>query len=105
MGVAAGYGLAGWVLIRSRKPCRVVSFRAEVEYSLAEKMAVAACPARSVKSSKSVAVNSDFWTRSLLMEMTPTTLSLIFRGMTAVGWSNGVASLCATWAAKKFSPV
>jgi len=25
------YGLAGWVLIMSRKPCRVVSFLAEVE--------------------------------------------------------------------------
>ena len=45
-------------------------------------------------------VNAVFWTRSLLIEMTPITLSLIFRGMTAMGWSNGVGSRKATWSAK-----
>src|SRR5258707_9560826 len=51
-----GYGLTG-VLIMSGKPCSVVSFRADVEYSLAEKMAVSGFPARSVNTWKSVGGN------------------------------------------------
>ena len=48
-------------------------------------MAVAACPARSVKSSWSIVVKAVFWTSSLLMEITPTTVFFIFSGMTAIG--------------------
>jgi hypothetical protein len=36
------WGLAGVLFNMSRKPCSVVSLRVDVEYSLAEKIAVAA---------------------------------------------------------------
>ena len=50
-------------------------------------------------------VKAVFWTSSLLIEITPITLSLILRGMQAMGWSKGVGSRWATWSAKWFSPV